>query len=635
MRKTFFIVLSILLTSLIQAQAPMNVPSEIKVAGVKLKLNSEARKEIEETLDLLTRSQYHFQLKVDRTNLYMHFVEEILKKEGIPDDFKYLAIQEGEFISDAVSSSNAVGFWQFKKASAQELGVRVDDAVDERKHIIASTIGATKYLKRSNFVFDNWILSMQSYLQGLTGTQRSVPDKWYGANSMNINGKSHWYIKKFIAHKLAFQDFVGEGRKNPDVSLSDYEGRGKTLKQVSNEIGVSYDELKRFNKWLNQTRIPGDKSYKVIYPIKAGRRPIAQKKDNSKPAQTVEVKANQIVQKTNTNDKKGKKISSPTTSDRIRTYYGIKPVKGNTGLYPQVTGDLKKAFESGNIKLNGISAIRAKDGETINTLSARTGLSIAKIRSYNDIGEKGNVRPGKYYYLRKKRAKGKVHYHIVQSGETLWGISQDYGIQLNKLLRKNRMRSVEELKIGRVLWMRFIRPANVPIEYANVIEKRTSVSAEDRLISEVSPAVSSSKTNEKLRKEIRPKTVESAPDRLVKREPAQLEPKAGEQVVIHKVKPKETFFSISAQYGIEIDNILEWNALDLTDGLQIDQELQLLVQKRRPVQSEAIIHVVQSGETLWAISKKYNVSVEQIKKWNDKSDIDLSLGEKLKIFPNK
>ena len=71
----------------------------------------------------------------------MHFVEEILKRQGIPEDFKYLAIQEGEFISDAVSSSNAVGFWQFKKASAQELGVRVDAAVDERKHIIASTVG--------------------------------------------------------------------------------------------------------------------------------------------------------------------------------------------------------------------------------------------------------------------------------------------------------------------------------------------------------------------------------------------------------------------------------------------------------------------------------------------------------------
>ncbi len=632
MRKTLFIVLSLFLTSLIQAQAPMNVPNEITVAGVKLKLNSEARKEVEETLDLLTRSQYHFQLKVDRTNLYMHFVEEVLKREGIPEDFKYLAIQEGEFISDAVSSSNAVGFWQFKKASAQELGVRVDAAVDERKHIIASTVGATKYLKRSNFVFDNWVLSMQSYLQGLTGTQRSVPDKWYGAKTMNINGKSHWYIKKFIAHKLAFQDFVGKGRKNPDVSLADYEGRGKTLKQVSNEIGVSYDELKRFNKWLNQTRIPGDKSYKVIYPVKAGRKPIAQKKETTKPSKKEE--SNTTAQTSNKKQKTDK-AKSGSTSDMVRSYYGIKPVEGNTGLYPEVTGNLRNSYEPGSIRLNGISAIKAKNGETLKSLSDRTGLSIAKIRRYNDIGENGNVRSEKFYYLKKKRSKGKVHYHIVQSGETLWGISQDYGIQLKKLLRKNRMRSVEELKIGRVLWMRFIRPANVPIEYANVLETRTSVSAEDRLISEVSPAVRSSKTNEKLRKEIRPQTVESVPDRVVKKEPVVLKPKSDEEVVIHRVQAKETFFSISAQYGVEIDQILEWNAIELSDGLQIDQELQLLVQKKKPVEQKAIIHTVQKGETLWAISKKYNVTVEEIKKWNNKSDIGLALGEKLKIFADK
>ena len=256
----------------------MFVPNEITVAGVRLKINGEAKKEIEQTLDLLTRSQYHFQLKADRSNLYMHFVEEVLKEEGIPEDFKYLAIQEGEFISDAVSSSNAVGFWQFKKASAQELGLRVDDKVDERKHIISSTVGATKYLKRSNFVFNNWVLSMQSYLQGLTGTQCTVPDKWYGAKSMNITGKSHWYIKKFIAHKLAFQDFVGSGRKHPDVNLEEYEGKGMTLRQVSNKVGVDYDELKRFNKWLNQTTIPSDKSYKVIYPLKGNAKPIAQNK---------------------------------------------------------------------------------------------------------------------------------------------------------------------------------------------------------------------------------------------------------------------------------------------------------------------------------------------------------------------
>lgn len=614
------------MASLLNAQAPMFVPSEVMVAGVKLKLNAQAKKDVEETLDLLTRSQYHFQLKVDRTNLYMHFVEEILKREGIPEDFKYLAIQEGEFISDAVSTSNAVGFWQFKKASAQELGVRVDDIVDERKNIIASTVGATKYLKRSNFVFDNWVLSMQSYLQGLTGTQRSVSDKLYGAKTMNITGKSHWYVKKFIAHKLAFQDFVGEGRKNPEVSLAAIEGKGKTLRQISGETGVDLDELKRFNKWLIKSRIPNDKSYQVIYPVKNGERPIAQKgntgSNNSKSSSSS--KSSSTI-----SNKGNEKINS---SERVRDYYGIKPLEGNTGYYPEITGNTKSAFEPGQIKMNGIPAIKAKDGDDIQSLSARSGKSVSQIKKYNDIGERGDVRSGNYYYLKRKKRKGRVHYHVVRSGETLWGIAQDYGIRLKQLLRKNRMREVEELKIGRVLWLRFIRPKDIPIEYANVLIEPEKIVAEDQLMNEVYAAEEAEEEVEPVNKKEEEETVKVSTSEI-KTELPELKPQEDEELIIHTVKAKETFFGISAKYNVDIDKILEWNGLRLTDGLKIDQELRLIVPKSSSQQE--IIHTVIKGDTLWSIARKYDVSVSDILKWNNKIDNALALGEKLIIFAKK
>lgn len=605
----------------IQAQAPMIVPSEVEVAGVRLKINNEAKKEIEETLDLLTRSQYHFQLKADRSNLYMHFVEEVLEREGIPEDFKYLAIQEGEFISDAVSSSNAVGFWQFKKASAQELGLRVDNVVDERKHIIASTIGATKYLKRSNFVFDNWVLSLQSYLQGLTGTQRSVPDKWYGAKSMNITGKSHWYIKKFIAHKLAFQDFVGEGRRHPEVQLRDYEGKGKTLRQVSQDVKVNYEELKRFNKWLNQSRIPGDKSYKVIYPVKGGRGPIVSNKSGRPTSKTTSGKP----------ARSGKKPKGTST----RSILTFRPLEGNVGAYPRITGNINNAYEAGQVKVNGIPAIRARADESLQTLAARTGVSVSKLRRFNDIGPRGNVRANEYYYLKSKKNKGKVHYHVVQSGETLWGIAQDYGIKLKKLQQKNRMSSGELLNIGRVLWLRFIRLERIPVEYSNVKVERSEVSAEDRLIGEVSLATTLTQSVDKPGTRELPLKEEN--EVLVKPGPRRaLKASVTDTVVVHKVKPKETFFAISRQYGIEIDDILDWNDLDIRDGLEIGQEVRLLVSKKNfGKQVEELLHEVKPGETLWTISRIYEVSVDQIKEWNNKDTNDLSPGERLKILRSK
>jgi len=578
-QKTILLATCFLLASFAFAQAPMTVPSEMTVAGVKLKLNAQARKEIEETLDLLTRSQYHFQLKVDRSNLYMHFVEEVLREEGIPEDFKYLAIQEGEFISDAVSTSNAVGFWQFKKASAQELGVRVDRGIDERKHIIASTVGATKYLKRSNFVFDNWVLSMQSYLQGLTGTQTSVPDKWYGAKTMNITGKTHWYIKKYIAHKLAFQDFVGDGRSNPDLKLEAFEGRGKTLRQISQQVGVDVNDLKAYNTWLSQSRIPDDKSYMVIYPLKDGKQPVAQL--NIRPKNNTQTTTNTSKKQTPRKTSSTPPKTSPSTvSPERSSNSGIKPLEGNRGYFPQITGQTRAAYEPGKIKMNGIPAIRAKSNENLNTLSKRTGISIAKLRKYNDIGPRGNVRADKYYYLKKKKRKGQVHYHVVQPGETLWGISQDYGIRLNQLLKKNRMRDIEKLKVGRVLWLRFIRPKNVPIEYADELLTKETARHRQKLLDDMNHLT-------KQEEEIIPdldvsvdlEAIASLPEREVKPAPVRLRPKRNEKIVVHKVQPKETYFSLSMKYNVDIDDLLAWNSLRINDILKIGQELRIIVKE--------------------------------------------------------
>ncbi len=630
----------ILLASLSSlAQAPISVPSQMEFAGIKLKITESAKKEIEKTMDLLTRSQYHFQLKADRSNLYMHFVEKVLREEGIPEDFKYLAIQEGEFISDAVSTSNAVGFWQFKKASAQELGLRVDAQVDERKHIIVSTVGATKYLKRSNFVFDNWVLSLQSYLQGLTGTQRSVPEKWYGAKSMTISAKSHWYILKFIAHKLAFQDFVGDGRKHPEVALSDYSVKGKSLRQVSQELRVDFEELKRFNKWLAQSKIPSEKDYQVIYPVKADGRIVrndSPKKKEKSETSSKDTGRNSSKTSQNTSNKPNNSGSNKSTGNK-RTV-SKRPVADNVGAYPLMTGNRKMEYEPGQIKLNRIPAIRAKADENVNDLSRRTGVSVLKLKLFNDIGVKGDVRPGQYYYLKRKKGSGKVHYHVVQPEETLWAISQKYGMRLKKLLSKNRMREVEDLKVGRVLWLRFIRPAKVPVEYSNVLVPKSEIIAENRLIRERDPP----KASEKIKRAELPKPedeIEESPEeKPIKRK--ELVASATETIITHKVKPKESFFGISRKYGIEIDDILEWNALNIMDGLSIDQELELVVPKTSLIEAarstgKSTTHEVQKGDTLWGISRKYGVTVEQILQWNNKKENSLSLGEKLKILKDR
>ena len=196
----------ILSSHLVQAQAP-RVPSDLRFGDITLDLDNKVREEIQVDVDRLYRSPTYFQSLLDRVNLYFPIIEGVLKQENVPDEFKYLVIQESALISDAVSVSNAVGFWQFKMASAQEVGMRVDRQIDERAHIERASRGAAKYLKRNNQTFDNWIYALLSYNVGLGGALSIVDKKYYGARKLPITSKTHWYVKKFLAHQGSGRNF--------------------------------------------------------------------------------------------------------------------------------------------------------------------------------------------------------------------------------------------------------------------------------------------------------------------------------------------------------------------------------------------------------------------------------------------
>lgn len=99
---------------------------------------------------------------------------------------------------------------------------------------------------------------------------------------------------------------------------------------------------------------------------------------------------------------------------------------------------------------------------------------------------------------------------------------------------------------------------------------------------------------------------------------------------IHTVKQGETLFSIAQQYDIEVEQIKKWNNLS---GNELSVGQTLLVSS--PSSDTAITHTVQSKETLFSISKQYNVSIAEIKSWNNLSTNNLQVGEQLTIYPSE
>jgi membrane-bound lytic murein transglycosylase D len=217
------------------AQTPQ-VPHKMEFAGITLTIRDDARREIQKDVDALTQSPKHYAIKAERARSYFPIIEKIFAEEQLPGDFKYLAIQESALIADAVSTSNAVGFWQFKDFTAIEMGLRVDKQIDERLNIASASRAAARYIKKNNTFFDNWIYALQAYQMGAGGVMRSVNDTEGGASHMEITSKTYWYVKKFLAHKIAYEPAVGE---RGQVELIVYpNSTGKSLKYIAKEVGV-------------------------------------------------------------------------------------------------------------------------------------------------------------------------------------------------------------------------------------------------------------------------------------------------------------------------------------------------------------------------------------------------------------
>lgn len=412
------------------------VPTRLDVAGISVRLDDNARNIVQQDANALVSNPQFWRLKLDRIALYFPVMEAILIDEDIPTDFKYLAVQESSLVPDAVSTSQAVGFWQFKRETATDYGLRVDESVDERKSITASTHAAARYLKRSNGQFNNWISSLYSFYLGASGISQRIPTDWAYAREITLDGNTDRYVLRFIAHKIAVETALPTYQPTNQFALLEYpNGRGKTLAAVAGEIGADENAIRQLNRWLLTEPVPADKDYVLMVPVAA----------------------NQI------NDVRQRIVGSGSTRnvpDAVQNDVGF-PVLN------KITAGVRSKDDPILYEINGLPGIQAQTGDDAGSLAKKARISYSSFLRYNDMTDRDPVVAGEVYYLAKKRKKALVPYHTVRDEETIRSISQRYGLRLKKIMRYNRLDRVQKLQIGRVMWLRERRPKNKPVEVIN------------------------------------------------------------------------------------------------------------------------------------------------------------------------
>lgn len=396
MDKKLIFFLALLFSINVFSQDIPQVPEVITVDKIRLKINEDARNEIQMEVDALHANKKYFNAIIDKINIYFPVIEEILEEENVPMDFKYLSLQESSLIPDAVSSSNAVGFWQFKSTTAKTYGLNINNLVDERRNVVSSTRAAAKYLKNSNFVFDNWIFSLLSYMTGLSGARSILDEKFYGSKRMEINKNTHWYIKRFLAHKIAYQDEINKDNYNDKFTIyKNYEA--KSIEDLSESLSVNLDDLKSYNKWLKSSELPRDKVYSFLVPLKS------------------------------------KNLYSQIKSSVISKVKSFISSSKNSLIDEKI----KLIAEKKMIFLNGLPSIIIDSDDTMDEIFKLYSISKKSFFSYNDIDSNHQLQIGVPYYFVNKRNRGRVQTYIRRKEESLWEISQIFGIKLKKLEKFN------------------------------------------------------------------------------------------------------------------------------------------------------------------------------------------------------
>jgi hypothetical protein len=253
----------------------LKIPNGLSFAGEKVPTELDDIKErMDRELLVNTYWQSNGLLLIKRAHKYFPLIEPLLKKYGIPDDFKYLAVAESGLENNS-SPAGAAGFWHFLKSSAKEYGLEVNQNVDERYNLEKSTKVAAEYLKKSKKRFGTWTLAAAAYNGGNARIARNLKKQQVtNYYDLLLNSETSRYVFRIVAlkevlsnpRKYGFEFEEDDLYNLPDIKTVKVDTVITNIASFAKKFKTNYKELKLNNAWLRENKL-NNKSRK-LYKIK-------------------------------------------------------------------------------------------------------------------------------------------------------------------------------------------------------------------------------------------------------------------------------------------------------------------------------------------------------------------------------
>ncbi len=385
-------------------------------------------------------------------------VEQILRGEGIPWEIAALVWIESDFSVGCYSRVGAAGPWQLMPTTGRELGLTIDDCVDERYSWIASTRAAARYLRYLHNIFDDWTLAIAAYNCGPGRVQSGLQRGGDSFGEIDLPGETDAFVPRFASAAEAYVQVELESERLAVVWVPS----GLDLRLLAAESGMDIDMLMDLNRsYLLEKTPSGDEAWEIIVPLE-----YTAEVFNS--AWTIDSERYLVKDGDSWN---GIAAKLGVSSDVLM---GLNPAGSlQPGMYIDIPASQREPVNAGYVENPQFMRYTVRMGDTMSDIAASVGASSREVAVWNEMSADAIIYPGDVLLLRRSGSSavqepqdssaalpdddeidivsggGRIE-HTVLEGDTLWDLAITYGVSIEQIVFLNSLEN-NILSLGDVL----------------------------------------------------------------------------------------------------------------------------------------------------------------------------------------
>lgn len=549
---------------------------------------------------------------------YFPLFEDALAKQNVPLEIKYLAVVESALNPKAVSRVGATGLWQFMYQTGKQYNLNIDSYVDDRSDPLKASEAAAQYMTNMYKIFGDWDLVLASYNSGPGNVAKAIRRSGGQQNFWNIRKylpqETQGYVPAFLATMYIYEYHKEHGIKPNRALVKHFQTdtimikKQMSFKQISDLLDIPVAQLQMLNPQFKLNVVPAyfdtkhylrlpsdkiavftsneDKIYAYVqYEADQREKPFSRMQQALASRDSSATQESYVVSRT-----KFHKVRRGDNLSEIANRYdvSISDIKKWNRLKSN------KAPLGRNLKIVTAERIAAKT-KKVNTDT----ISIVPINKATATAVAETAPKEQKVYKEEKVVtfKDVTKTHKVRKGDSLGEIADKYGVAMSDIKKWNKLKN-----------------NNVPLG------KNLKIITNERVVTTVKKLVKTEKTEAIAVVEKNKKEADTAEDFYV-------------------VEKGDNLSSIAKKYNVSVEDLKRWNDLE-SNNIQLESKLKIAdikINHEDQEESESVAkteirnveYVVQRGDNLGTIARKNNVAVSDLKMWNDLSDDNIQLGDKL------